>query len=189
MNKLLRTLVAEHDHIQSVITALHDYAGLHAQDDPDPRPTIAKFVHFFREYLDSWHHHKEEDLLFDVMVRAGMPKSSGPIACMLHEHEAGRAQVRALAALAEGKGPLSRDELGALVEATHAFAAVLVPHIGKENQVLYPMAERMLPPEVLDALDEAGDAYAARRGEMVGRDLEALGAELVARFTAARIAS
>jgi hemerythrin-like domain-containing protein len=187
MSKLLKTLVSEHERILAVIAALHDFAALHAQDEPDARMTLGKFVQFLREYTDGWHHIKEEDLLFTTMIRAGFPKDHGPVACMLKEHELGRAHVAALAGLARGAGPLTARELAELAEHVMGYARLLVAHIAKENQMLYPMAERNLPGEILDALDEAADAFTAREGARTGRDLETLGETLVARYRAARV--
>ena len=42
---------------------------------------------------------KEEDLLFEAMVDCGVPREYGPIACMLGEHEAGRARRKLRRAL------------------------------------------------------------------------------------------
>ena len=189
MSKLLNTLVNEHERILAVIAALHDFAALHAQDEPDARVTLGKFVQFLREYTDGWHHIKEEDLLFATMVKAGFPKDSGPVGCMLREHEMGRAHVAALAGLARGTGPLSPAEQLELAEHVMGYARLLVAHIAKENQMLYPMAERNLPGEILDALDQAADAFTAREGARTGRDLETLGETLVARYRAARVST
>ncbi len=186
MSKLLKVLVAEHDRILAVMVAFTDFAAMHAQEDPEARPTLARFVQFLREYVDGWHHAKEEDLLFEVMVRGGFPRDTGPIGCMLREHDLGRGHVRALGALAKGEDPFNPTELALLAELVVGHARVLVPHIGKENQVLYPMAARLLSPEAVEALDEAGAILETRRSVWTC-DLEALGDDLVARYGAARV--
>jgi hemerythrin-like domain-containing protein len=189
MSHLLKLLVAEHERILAVIAGLRDFATLHAAEEPDARGALAGFVRFLRDYVDGWHHGKEEDLLFDVLVRAGMPRDVGPIGCMLGEHVRGRQHVQTLAALTSDSLPFSPGELRLLDEASAGYQRVLVPHIGKENQVLYPMAARLLPRELLHALDSLAVDFAERRGAHVGVELEALGKELVDRYAAARMAA
>jgi hemerythrin-like domain-containing protein len=189
MSQLIENLVAEHDRILAVIGALDDFAVFHAAEEPQVRTALADFVRFLREYADGWHHGKEENLLFDAMVQLGFPRDAGPIGCMLREHVEGRRYIAGMAALAQGVGPLSAAELAELGELSTGYADVLVPHIEKENQVLYPMAARVIPRELLDALDQAAAAFAARRGATLGRDLERLGQQLVDRYRAARLAA
>ncbi len=189
MSKLLTALVTEHDHILRVLAALHDYAAFHAHDDGDVRAVLGQFVTYLREYVDGWHHHKEEEVLFVAMGHAGLPMDGGPLGCMLREHDAGRRHVGMLAELAAARvpGPLTQEELAVMAGAVAGYVALLTSHIAKENQVLYPMAERIIAPGALAALDELGERASGDPGD--GRRLEDLGDELIARFTAARIAS
>ncbi|MBE7451324.1 MAG: hemerythrin domain-containing protein [Kofleriaceae bacterium] len=184
MSELLTTLVAEHVHIRRVLGALHDFAAYHVVDDPAPRPIIGQFVTYLREYVDGVHHHKEEDHLFEAMIRAGLPRDAGPIGCMRHDHDVGRGHVAVLADLAAGRGPLVGPDLVALARAVPAYVRLLTDHIHKENNVLYPMAEQLVGADDLAALDLVvpADGDAARR-------LEALGDTLADRYAAARIAS
>jgi hemerythrin-like domain-containing protein len=181
MHRFLGTLVDEHERILDALAALYDYARFLAPNDEDPRGTLRDFSRFFREYLDGAHHHKEEALLFEAMFDAGFSRTSGPVACMNHEHEDGRAAVAKLSALAEGAGALSPDELASLVEASADFTRLLASHIAKENQMLYPLAARALSDETLDALAERARA-AHSLAEI--QALEALGEALSARSAA-----
>lgn len=186
MSQLVSTLVAEHVHIQRVLTALHDFAAFHAHDDADVRGAIGQFVTYLRKFVDGWHHHKEEDLLFDALERGPLPRDTGPLACMYADHDAGRQHVGMLAELAAASGPLDEEELAILRRTVMGYVRLLSGHIVKEDDVLYPMAERLLPGRDLDALDEAAaavdDANAAE-----GQRLRALGDELIARYAAARV--
>jgi len=140
---------------------------------------VERMVDFIRTFADRCHHAKEEDLLFVRMGERGFPVEAGPVAVMLHEHEAGRAHVRAIAdalpRAAEGDAGATREV------ATHllAWADLLRSHIDKEDNVLYPMAERALTAEDMAGLadsferverDEIGagvhDKYAALAREL-----------------------
>ena len=105
-------------------------------------------VDFIRNYADRFHHAKEEDVLFLELIRNGMPEKQSPIEAMLIEHDQGRAHVLAMAEAAQkaidgeaGQGPV-------IAEHARGYAALLRGHIEKEDDILYPLAERILPEEV-----------------------------------------
>lgn len=112
------------------------------------RKALAWLVEFFRIFADRCHHGKEEEHLFPALERCGIPKEGGPLGVMLHEHEEGRALVRAMA---EGD-----DRLAA--EAIRGYVTLLRAHIEKENSVLFPLAEQVLPDEEQEKLVHAFEA-------------------------------
>lgn len=102
------------------------------------------FTSFFRDFADGIHHHKEEQLLFPVLVKAGIPMEGGPIGCMLNEHNLGRDCVRriqlSLDQYKKGQSLATKD----MFEAAEEYLPLLRQHIAKENQVLFMMAEKLL---------------------------------------------
>ena len=104
-------------------------------------------LEFLRLFADRCHHGKEEDLLFPLLEAKGVPRDGGPIGVMLSEHDEGRALIRAMAEAAQeyrtnpaGAGPRwARDAA--------AYSTLLRQHIGKENDILFVIAERMLSPD------------------------------------------
>jgi hemerythrin-like domain-containing protein len=102
-------------------------------------------VDFIRNYADRFHHAKEEDVLFEAMVKNGMPRENSPVAAMLMEHDQGRTYVRSMeAAVREAMEGLPGREQ-AISENALAYAALLREHISKEDTILYPLAERVIP--------------------------------------------
>ncbi len=98
------------------------------------RAALAWVVDFFRTFADGCHHAKEEQHLFPVLERHGVPRDGGPIGTMLDEHEQGRALLREMA---------SGDDRR-VAEAIGRYAALLRAHIDKENEVLFRLAEQLL---------------------------------------------
>jgi hemerythrin-like domain-containing protein len=129
------------DLLEKVIDALDSGA----EDAPEH---LDQLLSFFRGFVDVCHHGKEEDVLFPEMERHGMPRDAGPIGVMLEEHDGGRDCVRGMA---EGLARLREGDSVALVAIRHhaeAYRDLLRLHIEKEEQVLFPMAEDMIPPDV-----------------------------------------
>jgi hemerythrin-like domain-containing protein len=115
---------------------------------------LERIVEFFKVFADKCHHGKEEDLLFPEMEKAGIPKEKGPIGVMLTEHTQGRAYVRAMGEAAtrykQGE-PRGRTEFA---ENARNYITLLTQHIQKENNVLFPMGDRVLAKEKQEKLVE-----------------------------------
>jgi hemerythrin-like domain-containing protein len=103
-----------------------------------------KAVDFMRVFADRCHHGKEEDTLFPLLEQKGILKHRGPIAVMLMEHEQGRLFVKGLSeSLARyEKGDMKAKAV--IVENARGYADLLDQHIYKEDNILYPMGDKVL---------------------------------------------
>jgi len=141
-----QVLMAEHELILQALDALEKkVAAIQAGAAPD-RTYFEKAVSFLRTFADKCHHGKEENLLFKRMAERGFPVQSGPLAVMLADHDAGRAFIRGIA---DGAAKLGTDPVAAkqIVENARGYIDLLRAHIDKENNVLFPMADRALGAE------------------------------------------
>jgi len=114
---------------------------LESGDEVDPNLFVGA-ADFFKNFADKCHHSKEEKLLFEKMIARGIPRTSGPIAVMLHEHDDGRGYVRKIAELSQ-KSLTPQTKTG-LVEAGRRYVELLSAHIDKEDNILYPIADDVL---------------------------------------------
>jgi hemerythrin-like domain-containing protein len=182
----IETLMNEHRLIERVLDGLVAFAEDTRRRGATEKPELSRFVTFVREFADACHHGKEEDVLFRVMVEHGFPRSGGPIAVMLHEHDQGRALVSILARHAAQEGAWSDADRQEIADASRAFSEMLRAHIHKEDAVLYPMAEQRLPPQLLERVGSDCERFEAEKAASGERDrLHRLAEELVARHAAA----
>lgn len=147
-----------------VLAAIRDALGKGAAP---PAADITELLAFLQGYADDLHHLKEERCLFVALGRAGMPAEGGPVAVMLHEHDLGRELLRKLV---ESTPAISASdaERRAFCRNASRYVELLREHIGKENGILFPMAERLLPRSVKEevlqrfaAIDEPAQASGA----------------------------
>ena len=172
MSRAIDTLMNEHRVILSVLGSLENYVSQGQQGTTLDRYILGDYVEFFRNFADKCHHGKEEELLFRKMNDYGFSNDAGPLAVMLGEHVQGRDHVRALAAIAAGTGPVSAADQIRAIQHALGFIFLLRNHIGKEDQILFPMAMQYIPGEELDQLHEAFESY----------EINVMGAETHARF-------
>ena len=143
---------------------------------------LDEIVDFLRNFVDRCHHGKEEKHYFERMVQRGMAREAGPIAVMLHEHEQGRALVRALAAATAELKAGNASARALVANALHEFVELLRAHIFKEDNILYPMADQLFTPEDLRALTDAFDRIEAEEmGEGVHEKYHELAHRLAGR--------
>ncbi len=157
----IQILMDEHRLIERMIQSLSVYARRVQGGEDLPRSDLDGFVRFLREFADAHHHGKEEDILFLAMTEQGMPKDQGPLGVMLAEHEEGRRYTAALADLAAGDGAWEDADRKQVGWAANSYASLLLAHIQKEDQVLYPMADSMLPEGVWQGIEQAFETFAA----------------------------
>lgn len=140
-------LMQEHRLIERVLDALEE-ATIRLDRGEAVRPGFfLDTAGFLVGFADGCHHVKEERVLFEALGTAGLPPGGGPVAVMRAEHEQGRALVRALGEGARrlaGGDPAARKQV---VAAARSYVALLRDHIGKEDEVLFPMANQVLSPE------------------------------------------
>lgn len=139
------TLVEEHRLILRMIALLERNARRTAEGTYSNWQFYLDGIDFIRQYADRFHHAKEEDVLFTALIDNGMPREHSPVAAMLMEHDQGRAFVRQLEDAVRG-AQAGRTENGRVIaENALGYAALLRDHIAKEDSILYPLAERIVP--------------------------------------------
>ncbi|WP_096190961.1 hemerythrin domain-containing protein [Neobacillus soli] len=105
---------------------------------------LIAMVKEFKAALDP-HSEREEGVLFPMMgVYIGT--TSGPIAVMEYEHDQAKLNIKGFLEKAEGN-QTSTEEKKKLAELIQEAYFILTEHFSKEENVLFPMAERMLTDE------------------------------------------
>jgi hemerythrin-like domain-containing protein len=156
--KAIQDLRMEHDAVRLTLKVLERIVQKVEQTGtPDDPRHVEQLLEFFTVFVDRCHHGKEEELLFPALEQAGVARERGPIGVMLREHEIGREYVKKM------KDAFSRIQAG-IPQAAMDFArsardyiSLLNQHIVNENNVLFPMAERLLSEAAMHELSKGFD--------------------------------
>jgi len=138
MKNITNDLSAEHQNILKVIDLVFIECNKLESGSELDKSFFEKAIDFIKNYADRYHHAKEEDILFKVMVDNAELMHCNPIPVMLHEHDSGRDFVRAIE---EG---LEENDKEKVIENAKGYGYLLQEHIHKEDMVLYPMAEETI---------------------------------------------
>jgi len=161
MKKVIKIMLAtenlkeEHQVILRMIKVLIVASDkLERSEDVSPE-IFKKAVDFIQTFADRCHHGKEQDTLFPLMEARGILRHRGPIAVMLMEHEQGRQYVKGLAEalLRYEKG--NKTAKSSIVKNARGYAELLDQHIYKEDNILYPMGDKVLSqPDNIELLEK-----------------------------------
>jgi len=165
--KATEELMQEHDAVLIALQILDRVAAEIGAKNDQAAAHLEQLLDFFKGFVDRCHHGKEEDVLFPELMRRGVKREGGPIGVMLSEHESGRRHVRGLA---DNLERLRRGDAGAAVkisEHAQGYRDLLEAHIYKENNVLFPMADQLVPVDIAARLAEQ---FAEIEPERVGKD-------------------
>lgn len=141
MSNWSQLLMTDHETTEKVLEAVA--RALEAPAGPAPS-LLRDALEYFQGYVEACHNKKEEEHLFPLIERRGVPRAGGPLAVMLAEHDRSATLVPRL--VSAGEACLGGDH-AVLPELRTVFAeysALLKDHYWKENDILYPVARRVM---------------------------------------------
>lgn len=129
----MKRLVDEHVFIKRLLAIIPEIINKLDLESEEGREIIIKSIDFIRNYADRYHHAKEEEILFKYFDK------NLDILKVIHEdHETARAHVRAVIAGNDRKDSKS------VIEHLIGYRELLIEHIKKEDEILYPWMDRNL---------------------------------------------
>lgn len=137
-------LQSEHRIIEVVLDCLERMVQETKETSHLEAAPATQIVDFIRTFSDRCHHGKEETHLFTTLVTKGLPADGGPVAQMLHEHKQGRLYVQAMADHIAAAADGDETAVQTFNRAALGYVELLRAHIQKEDQILFPLADRML---------------------------------------------
>jgi hemerythrin-like domain-containing protein len=155
--KATTILSDEHRVIEIVLSCLEKMTERALAEGELEREPAEEAVDFIRNFADRCHHSKEEGQLFPAIQMKGLPAEGGPVAVMLAEHEEGRRYVALMAQAIDSAANGDRQALEHFSRNARNYISLLRAHIAKEEQILFPLADRVMnesdQAEVLKAFD------------------------------------
>ena len=148
-------LKEEHGGVKVMLRILGKVCDRMEAGKPVPVQHLEQILEFLKVFVDTCHHGKEEEHLFPALEAAGLPREGGPIGQMHQEHEQGRAFIRGMDAASRAYAEGAANGAADFVSNARGYTRLLLDHIDKEDNVLYPIAEARLTAETQAALAAA----------------------------------
>jgi len=151
---VLQTLVHEHRLIRQYLDNLTFAVERLEHGQRPPKEFFENAVLFAREFVDGYHHFKEEHQMFVMLAQKVKGKHDAAIEALRYQHERGRTIVSAMSKAISGYERGNEQDVLAMLENAAAFGPLLRQHINREDSVFYPMAKKELSREDMERLGE-----------------------------------
>jgi hemerythrin-like domain-containing protein len=157
----------EHRVIAKVVGAAPVLADRLEAGQAVDRETLDGVIEFMRIFADKCHHGKEEELLFPLLGKKGIPLEGCPVGVLTGEHKKGRTLVMGLAGAADAYQKGDPGGKQAVIDALRGIAGLYPNHIWKEDYLLFPLTNKVLAPEEQQTLYQQFEQVE----ETIGRDV------------------
>jgi uncharacterized protein len=155
-------LMRDHEVTERVFVA---FGNALAQEDGPGIRAVRLARAYFAEYVDGCHNKKEELHLFPLIEQRGIPRGGGPLAVMLNEHEQSRQLLAQLLPIMEAYENGDKSVLEPLRKAFADYSTLLKQHFWKENDILYPMARKVMSENDAASVVQGIEAVEASLGD------------------------
>jgi hypothetical protein len=136
-------LIAEHEMIERAMSVLKTNLDKIDGGDYDSLQ-MQRAVDFLLEFGDKIHNQKEEGFLFPLMQERGIPVEGGPVGVMIMEHDAERRLLQHMATQVDTLDKASPEVVRKFKKEGLEYLVIRAEHIWKENDILYPMARKVM---------------------------------------------
>ena len=160
----LETLSNEHGLIRQFLDNLRLAQGKLEDGKNPPREFFEKVVPFAREFVDGFHHFKEEHVLFLQLAQKQQGAVDAQLDSLRYQHERGREFVTTIADSLDGYEKGDPIKTSRLIESVGALTALLRQHIHTEDHVFFPVAGETLSEGEIDAVQLEFDRQRDRSG-------------------------
>ena len=137
----------EHDAVYAFVEVLNLASKTLREGGRPAREFFDEAVEFARDYVDRYHHGKEEMQAFVLLAQRQSGRLDGMIDTLRQQHERGRQNINGIASRLEAyeRG----DEIAAreIADEIEDYTTMLAEHAYREDSVLFPMASEILTEE------------------------------------------
>lgn len=159
----LESLKLEHELIARALKALDTFAARLDVSGSLDSAALGRFTKFLQEFVELWHHEKEEDILLPTLVRHGFAWDEGPVARVREDHDQESYLGRVVQQAVAQEAAWSEEDRRHLVAAIRSFTEFERKHIQNEESLLFGAAVDRLPPEALAEIEEKMSELATHR--------------------------
>jgi hemerythrin-like domain-containing protein len=169
MDSVLDVLRAEHQRILEGTDLALAVADRLERGATVPTGTLSALTNFFSYAVHRNHRDKEDSLLFPRLHHRGFAEEAGCVTVLLREHSECATAFSRMVAAAEGHEHGDRQAAAEWIAAARQYVDGLRRHLQREDEVLFPQAERLL---TADDCRELATAFAEfdERAKFTGLD-------------------
>ncbi len=166
----LEILSNEHGLIRQFLDNLALAVEKLEDDQRPPTEFFEKATQFARTFADTFHHIKEEHVMFVRLAQKKGGAIDAHIEALRHQHERARNYTAKINEALPGYDAGQPFQITQVLESAAAYVSLLRNHIHKEDHVFFPMVLDVLSEEEDDQLAAEFEKARAKAREQTGED-------------------
>ncbi|MCE1247433.1 MAG: hemerythrin domain-containing protein [Firmicutes bacterium] len=133
----------EHIIIQRFLNILEKALFRFERDSRQPPGFFEFSSAFIRDYIEKFHHSKEEEVLFSALEKACDYREDLPIEELVHDHHLGRDYTKKALMAVEQYNRGDNQKKREILDYFRLYIQHIRYHSKREDRVLYPMSDRL----------------------------------------------
>jgi hemerythrin-like domain-containing protein len=156
--KVTQALIDDHLLIERVLVCL-EKAAERLENGQEIRPDyFSDVINFNKGFIENIHQKAEEAVLFEAMIKHGLPKKDRSLTIVILEHEQSQLYIRRMHSAVERWQSGDQNAQREVIRNALGFVSLLRQHIQDEDNKLYPKAIKIIPeaaqPDVMEAFEK-----------------------------------
>lgn len=176
---VLDTLKKEHRLVRRYIDIMEVVYDLLKEGKEVPKDVFGHFLEFSKTFLDTYHHFKEEYVLFLKLAEKKGGAIDPQIMSLRDQHESGRKFINKIKKSITGYIDKDESATATLYENLGYFNLLQKQHLARENHVFYPMARDTFSDEEMKQFEEEFEKDEKNLGKNVYANSEQLVEQIV----------
>ena len=154
------TMVFEHANIKRMLMVVRAFCYKLYNKEYVDFADVDQMIDFIKNYADKHHHGKEELKLFNKMVQHLGPAAQKLVTNgMLVEHDMGRFYIQQLQEAVKDYQNGNTEAVLDIIANSISYTHLLDRHIQKENDIVYPFAQKNFNKEISDEIQKECDEF------------------------------
>ena len=154
------TMVFEHANIKRMLMVVRAFCYKLYNKEYVDFADVDQMIDFIKNYADKHHHGKEELKLFNKMVQHLGPAAQKLVTNgMLVGHDMGRFYIQQLQEAVKDYQSGNKEAVLDIIANSISYTHLLDRHIQKENDIVYPFAQKNFNKEISDEIQKECDEF------------------------------
>ncbi len=162
---ITQALIDDHRLIDRILVCLEKAAN-RLEKNEDIRPGFfIDVANFNKGFIENFHQKIEEGILFEAMVKYGLPKQDSSLTIVILEHEQSRLYARRMRAAAERWQSGNKTARREIIRNALGYVSLLRQHLQDEDNKVYPKANKIIPNEAHQNVMDAFEKFTQKSNE------------------------
>ena len=154
------TMVFEHANIKRMLMVVRAFCYKLYNKEYVDFADVDQMIDFIKNYADKHHHGKEELKLFNKKVQHLGPAAQKLVTNgMLVEHDMGRFYIQQLQEAVKDYQSGNKEAVLDIIANSISYTHLLDRHIQKENDIVYPFAQKNFNKEISDEIQKECEEF------------------------------